>query len=69
MYCMEIMCCMVILVSAEMTGFHMVPHKGFAEVTADKVNRGTGYGLDISCTYRLYGPKVYTDRMKDTVDS
>ena len=37
-------------------------NKGFAEVTGDKVNRGAGYGLEIPCTYRLYGPKPYVDR-------
>ena len=44
-------------------------NKGFAEVTGDKVNRGTGYGLEIPCTYRLYGPKPYVDRMKDIVEN
>ena len=34
-----------------------------------KVNRGAGYGLEIPCVYRLYGPKVYTDRMKQLTDS
>ena len=42
---------------------------GFAEVTGDKVNRGAGYGLEIPCTYRLYGPKPYVDRMKDIVEN
>ena len=37
------------------------------EVTGDKVNRGAGYGLEIPCTYRLYGPKPYVDWMKDIV--
>ena len=30
-------------------------NKGFAIVAGDKVNRGAGYGLEIPCTYRLYG--------------
>ena len=34
-------------------------NKRFAEVTGDKVNRSAGYGLEIPCTYGLYGPKPY----------
>ena len=30
---------------------------GFVEITGGKVNRGTGYGLEIPCIYRLYGPR------------
>ena len=33
-------------------------NKGFAIVAGDKVNRGTGYGLEIPCTYRLSGGKA-----------
>jgi len=44
-------------------------NKGFAEVTGGKVNRGAGYGLEVPCIYRLYGPKAYTDRMKELVDN
>lgn len=44
-------------------------NKAFAEVTGDKVNRGAGYGLEIPCVYRLYGPPVYIDRMRELVDS
>ena len=39
------------------------------QVTGDKVNRGAGYGLEIPCTYRFYGPKPYVDRMKDIVEN
>ena len=39
-------------------------NKGTAEVTGDKVNRGAGYGLEIPCKYRLYGPEVYIKRVK-----
>ena len=35
-------------------------NKGFAEVTGPRVNRGAGYGLEIPCVYKLYGPKPYT---------
>ena len=33
----------------------------FAEVTGVKEQQGAGYGLEIQCVYRLYGPKVYID--------
>ena len=39
-------------------------NKGFVEVTGSKVNRGAGYGLEIPSTYRLYGPRPYTDRIQ-----
>ena len=35
-------------------------NKGFAEVTGPRVNRGAGYGLEIPCVYKLYGPKPYS---------
>ena len=38
--------------------------KGFAKATAAKINRGAGYGLEIPCKYRLYGPKAYCDKLK-----
>lgn len=44
-------------------------NKAFAEVTGLKVNRGAGYGLEIPCVYRLYGPPKYINRMKELVDS
>ena len=43
--------------------YNLVPTvSGFAEVTRDKVNRGTRYSVEseISCIYRLYGPKPYS---------
>ena len=40
-------------------------NKAFAEVTGVKINRGAGYGLEIPCVYRQYGPKVYIDKMKE----
>ncbi len=42
-------------------------NKAFAEVIGGKVNRGAGYGLEIPCVYRLYGPRVYINKMKDLV--
>ena len=44
-------------------------NKAFVEVTGPKVNRGAGYGLEIPCVYRLYGPPAYIQRMKELVDS
>ena len=43
-------------------------NKAFAEVTGGKVNRGAGYGLEIPCLYRLYGPRVYIKKMKELVE-
>ena len=39
-------------------------NKGTAEITGEKVNRGGGYGLEVPCKYRLYGPKAYVERAK-----
>ena len=33
------------------------------------MNRGAGYGLEIPCTYRLYGPPAYVNRMQEIVES
>ena len=44
-------------------------NKAFVEVTGEKVNRGAGYGLEIPCVYRLYGPPAYIERMRTIVDS
>ena len=44
-------------------------NKAFAEVIEAKVNRGSGYGLEIPCIYHLYGTKPYIDKMKELVDS
>ena len=44
-------------------------NKAFAEVAGEKINRGGGYGLEIPCIYRLYGPRVYIEKMKELVDS
>ena len=43
-------------------------NKAFVEVRGEKVNRGAGYGLEIPCVYRLYGPPVYIDRMRALAD-
>ena len=41
----------------------------FAEITGAKVNREAGYDLEVPCVYRLYGPNVYVDKMKELVES
>ena len=41
-------------------------NKAFSEVRRPR-NRGIGYGLEIACTYHLYGPPVYINRMKELV--
>ena len=43
--------------------------KEFAEMTGAKVNMGAGYGLEVPCVYRLYGPNVYVDKIKALVES
>ena len=43
-------------------------NKAFAEVTGEVVNRGAGYGQEVPCIYRLYGPKIYIDKMEELVD-
>ena len=36
-----------------------------ATITGARVNRGAGLGLEIPCFYKLSGPKVYVDRVKE----
>ncbi len=43
-------------------------NKAFVEVKDENVNRGGGYGLEIPCVYRLYGPPRYIPRLKDTLE-
>ena len=44
-------------------------NNAFAEVKSKPINRGAGFGLEISCVYYLYGPKIYIDKMKEIVDA
>ena len=44
-------------------------NKAFAEVTGEKVNRRAGYGREIPCMYRDYGPKTYVIKLKELTDS
>ena len=41
--------------------------QGFCQVTGEMVNREAGYGLEVHCTFCLCGPKVYIDKIKDTL--
>ena len=42
-------------------------NKGTAEVTGAKINRGAGYGLEVPCVYRLYGPAAYVERFETII--
>ena len=42
-------------------------NKAVAEVTGDRVNRGAGYGLEVPCIYRLCGPKIYLDKVREVL--
>ena len=44
-------------------------NKGFVQVTGNKVNRGAGYGLEVPCTYRLYAPRPFIERITQIVQS
>ena len=44
-------------------------NKGFVEITGSRVNCGTGYGLEVPCIYRLYGPQAYIERVQEVVQS
>ena len=40
---------------------------GEAKVTGTRVNRGAGYGLEIPCTYKFYGPRRFIDKLKTLI--
>lgn len=42
-------------------------NKGFAEVTGTAINRGAGYGMEVPCKYRLYGPRDYIVRLQEFI--
>ena len=44
-------------------------NKRFVEVTGDCVNRGAGYGMEVPCIYRLYGPTSYVQRLQQIIQS
>ena len=33
-------------------------NKGLCEIVGERVNRGGGYGLEIPCIFKLYGPRL-----------
>ena len=43
-------------------------NKATVEVTGAVVNRGAGYGMEVPCKYRLYGPKAYVERVQKVMD-
>ena len=59
------------------TTWHLYPphflarkfNKGSIYITRERTNRGTGYGLELSCIYRLYSPKGFVDRLKQKVEN
>ena len=44
-------------------------NKGFGEVTGNALNRGAGYGMEVPCKYRLYGPREYIARLREYIQS
>ncbi len=34
----------------------------------ERVNKGAGYGLEVACIYRVFGPPVYVCRMRELVN-
>ena len=44
-------------------------NKAFTEVTGDKVNRGAGYGLEIPCIYKFYGPEPYVKKLREVLQA
>ena len=42
-------------------------NKGVAEITGSRVNRGAGYGIEVPCTYRLYGNRRYVERAEEAI--
>ena len=40
---------------------------GFVEVTGERVNRGTGYGIELPCKYCLYGSEPYINKLKELI--
>ena len=43
--------------------------KAFAEVVGVTVNRGAGYGFEVSCKLRLYGAKLQTENTTTATNS
>ncbi len=43
-------------------------HIAHAVVQGERVNKGAGYGLEVPCIYRVFGPPVYVCRMRELVN-
>ena len=43
-------------------------NSGDVQITGNKVNRGAGYGLEVPCIYRFYGPSRYLKVLQEYVD-
>ena len=44
-------------------------NKAFTEMMGKEVNSGAGYGQEVQCVFRLYGPKRYIEKIKEFVDA
>ena len=44
-------------------------NKGTVEITGTRINRGAGLGLEVPCTYRLYGPAAYIQKAQEVIES
>ena len=43
-------------------------NKGLCEIVGERVNRGGGYGLEIPCIFKLYGPGLFVRRLESLID-
>ena len=44
-------------------------NKGTVKITGMRINRGAGLGLEVPCTYCLYGPAVYIQKAQEVIES
>ena len=42
-------------------------NKVSVKIVGKRVNRGAGYGLEVPCSYHLYGTKKYLEHLEDMV--
>lgn len=42
-------------------------HRGFCEVTGNRLNRGVYLGVEVPCVYRFYGGQRYIDRLNSLI--
>ena len=43
-------------------------NKGFCEVASVRMDRGGGYGVEIPCIFKLYGPKQFVELLERLID-